>query len=1035
LFKKSHKNLNKMKKPPFYLLTLLACLLVPALQSYAGNAKVQVIHNCADPAADSVDVYLNGSKALDNFAFRTATSFLNIPSGVPIQIGIAPKNSASLTDTLVSFNFDSLADNGQYVIIASGVVGTGFAPNPNSVSTGFTLKVIANASIASGNPGLVSFTAFHGATDAPRVDVFVPGGPLLVNNAAYLDNTPYTSVPPAFYRLQVTTADSAVTVGVYDADLSALGGGAAVVFASGFLNPAANNNGAGFGLFAALASGDVVELPLETASLQVIHNCADPIADSVDVYIDGVKAIDNFPFRGATPTLNLKAYVPYTIAIAPKTSTSVAQAIWDETYTLGRDTFYIGVASGVVGSGFAANPNSVNTAFNVLIKAAARKQANNAGNVDFFVLHGATDAPAVDAFVPGGPLLVNDAAYTDMTGYIEVPAAFYRVQLTTADSAVTVGVYDADLSGLAGGSAIVFASGFLNPAANNNGPAFGLFAALTNGTVVELPIETSSLQVIHNCADPIADSVDVYINGEKAIDNFAFRTATPILDLKAYVPYTIAIAPKTSTNVSQAIWDETYTLGRDTFYIGVASGVVGSGFAANPNSVNTAFNVLIKAAARKQANNAGNVDFFVLHGATDAPAVDAFVPGGPLLVNNAAYTDMTGYIEVPAAFYRVQLTTADSSGTVGVYDADLSGLAGGSAIVFASGFLNPAANNNGPAFGLFAALTNGTVVELPIETTSLQVLHNCADPIADSVDVYINGEKAIDNFAFRTATPILDLKAYVPYTIAIAPKSSTSVAQAIWDETYTLGRDTFYIATASGVVGTGFAANPNGVNTAFNVLVKAAARKQATSVTNIDFFVIHGSTDAPTVDVAVQGGGTIVNDAKYTDQTDYLSVPASSYVLNIKDASGATTLVSYVADVTALAGQSGVVLASGFLNPAANNNGPAFGLYVALSSGGNFIPLAVFTSVNEVESTLETKFFPNPTNGNFNLYVNTTADATVSAELFDLSGKSIKQLLNNEAVNGGLVRNFDLSYLPGGSYIVKLTNGGEVLNQRIAIVK
>jgi len=271
--------------------------------------------------------------------------------------------------------------------------------------------------------------------------------------------------------------------------------------------------------------------------------------------------------------------------------------------------------------------------------------------------------------------------------------------------------------------------------------------------------------------------------------------------------------------------------------------------------------------------------------------------------------------------------------------------------------------------------------------------------------------------------------------LAIAPKSSTSVAQAIWDETYTLGRDTFYIATASGVVGTGFAANPSGVNTAFNVLVKAAARKQATSVTNIDFFVIHGSTDAPTVDVAVQGGGTIVNDAKYADQTDYLSVPASSYVLNIKDASGATTLVSYVADVTALAGQSGVVLASGFLNPAANNNGPAFGLYVALSSGGNFIPLAVFTSVNEVESTLETKFFPNPTNGNFNLYVNTTADATVSAELFDLSGKSIKQLLNNEAVNGGLVRNFDLSYLPSGSYIVKLTNGGEVLNQRIAIVK
>ena len=55
---------------------------------------------------------------------------------------------------------------------------------------------------------------------------------------AYGDITNYITVPPASYILDVTPGnDNSTIVASFEADLSGLGGGAAVVFASGFLNP------------------------------------------------------------------------------------------------------------------------------------------------------------------------------------------------------------------------------------------------------------------------------------------------------------------------------------------------------------------------------------------------------------------------------------------------------------------------------------------------------------------------------------------------------------------------------------------------------------------------------------------------------------------------------------------------------------------------------------------------------------------------------------------------------------------------------
>jgi len=52
------------------------------------------VHNAADPAASLVDVYLNGSRILDDFTFRSATPFIDVPANIFLNLGIAPATAA-----------------------------------------------------------------------------------------------------------------------------------------------------------------------------------------------------------------------------------------------------------------------------------------------------------------------------------------------------------------------------------------------------------------------------------------------------------------------------------------------------------------------------------------------------------------------------------------------------------------------------------------------------------------------------------------------------------------------------------------------------------------------------------------------------------------------------------------------------------------------------------------------------------------------------------------------------------------------------
>ena len=197
------------------------------------------------------------------------------------------------------------------------------------------------------------------------------------------------------------------------------------------------------------------------ASVQIVHNSASP---TVDVYVDGALAVPGFEYRTATGVLSLP--LEFTVGIAP----AGADVIAEFPFTLEDGGEYVVVATGLL--------DNDDTPFT--LAAAGTTFGASEGNVGLNVYHGSTDAPAVDILANGG-VLVPNLAYGEFSGYVEVPASDYTIGIapTGGDS---IADFIAPLSGLGGGSAVVFASGFLS----GDDPAFGVFAALEDGSVLEL---------------------------------------------------------------------------------------------------------------------------------------------------------------------------------------------------------------------------------------------------------------------------------------------------------------------------------------------------------------------------------------------------------------------------------------------------------------------------------------------------------------------------------------------------------------------
>lgn len=293
----------------------------------------------------------------------------------------------------------------------------------------------------------------------------------------------------------------------------------------------------------------------------------------------------------------------------------------------------------------------------------------------------------------------------------------------------------------------------------------------------------------------------------------------------------------------------------------------------------------------------------VLHASAGAPNVDIYV-NDALGIADLPFGEGTSFIDLPAEQLEIDIRAAGAAAdSQPVFSAVVTPTEDDFFTLVAYGVL-------GSQETPFDLLVIPDMIETPATGfTRLFVLH--AAPAVGAVDVYTSTGDALPatptvaNFLPGNDTGNYLEIAEGEYRIRITPAGSQEVAYDSGDVTLQGGLSHFAAALdrPSGLAPASVVALLD--NPAFATLEDNRVRIRAA----------HLATDAPEVEVLVNGAGTGVN-LSFTDVSDYLTVQAGTYELAVGLPGTTDAVGDQVFTLQAEPGKSYSALATGLLNPA-----------------------------------------------------------------------------------------------------------------------
>ena len=326
--------------------------------------------------------------------------------------------------------------------------------------------------------------------------------------------------------------------------------------------------------------------------------------------------------------------------------------------------------------------------------------------------------------------------------------------------------------------------------------------------------------------------------------------------------------------------------------------------------------------------------------------------------------------------------------------------------------ISPSRGNNGQS-----RRSNAVIGPLPIV---------CSDGLGKSAGGEI---ELFNDLGFREKTILPQLPYLKPFTLTLYDTDDPGQAIAIYDSLIKYS-DSPQLLVLFGVDDTTeYAPNPNKISTAESILLKEIVVDP--NIDNEPVLFVHSVTDAPNLDIVTSVGDTLAVNLQYGTTSSFVDLFPGNYTVDLLNSSNNQKLGTYSFAVSNQNEEYHVVAISGFVNPAANQNGPSLNVDVF-----DIDIDSTATSTSDSKKKLKNfklyQNYPNPFNPSTKIRYDISEKSFVTLKVYDLLGREVATLVSEEKFAGSYEVEFStkvssgINNLSSGVYFYKLAANSSI---------